>query len=82
MPSHTVEANRDIWNNYDWSQMGEEWGPLEAGRHDVDNTTWKKNLLDQMMFRYIKPDSVIGDWPWGRKVDAISAATCKPPDNS
>jgi ubiquinone/menaquinone biosynthesis C-methylase UbiE len=59
LPSHTVEANRDIWNNYDWSQMGEEWGPLEAGRHEVDYTTWKKNLLDQMMFRYIKPDSVI-----------------------
>ncbi|MDQ3967745.1 MAG: class I SAM-dependent methyltransferase [Thermoproteota archaeon] len=59
LPSHTVEINRDIWNNKDWSQMGEEWGPREAGRHEIDNTTWKKNLLDQMMFRYIKPNSVI-----------------------
>ncbi len=59
MPSHTVEQNRDIWNNYDWSQRGEEWSPREAGRHEIDSTTWKKDLLDQMMFRYIKPNSVI-----------------------
>jgi hypothetical protein len=24
LPSHTVESNRDIWNNWDWSQRGEE----------------------------------------------------------
>jgi ubiquinone/menaquinone biosynthesis C-methylase UbiE len=59
LPSHTVEINRHMWNNKDWSQMGEEWGTLEAGRHEIDDMTWKKNLLDQMMFRYIKPNSVI-----------------------
>ena len=54
LPSHTLQENRQIWDNYDWSQKGEEW-TFEA----KDPGEWKKNLLEKMMFLYIQSDSII-----------------------
>jgi ubiquinone/menaquinone biosynthesis C-methylase UbiE len=54
LPSHTVEQNRSLWDNYDWSDRGEEW-TRDAARP----RQWKNDLLEKMMFRYFKPNSVI-----------------------
>ena len=54
LPSHTVDQNRYVWNSYDWSQKGEEWT-----RHATNPEEWKADLLQNMMFRYLKPESII-----------------------
>lgn len=54
LPSHTVDQNRHVWTTYDWSEKGEDWT-----NHALNPEQWKNNLVEKMMFRYIKPDSVI-----------------------
>lgn len=54
LPSHTVDQNRHVWNTYDWSQKGEEWT-----EHATKPEQWKADLLEKMMFRYLKPSSVV-----------------------
>jgi SAM-dependent methyltransferase len=58
LPSHTVNENRRLWDTYDWSQMGEEW-THDAKTRGLDPILWKESLINDMMFKYIKKDSII-----------------------
>ena len=56
---HTREENRRIWDNYDWSRLGEEW-TLDVRRfRGLDPEQWKASLINQMMLKYIKQGSTV-----------------------
>ena len=55
---HTVGRNREIWDSYDWSEEGEEW-TKDASYRGLEPNEWKINLLNEMMHKYIKPNSVV-----------------------
>lgn len=58
LPSHSVEQNRLMWNNYDWSQSGEEW-TLDAQYRGLDPLRWKNDLINEMILKYIRKNSII-----------------------
>ncbi len=45
---HTKEANRDLWNSYDWSDSGEEW---------TNSAEWRQALIDEAMLREMPASS-------------------------
>src|SRR5438105_9021211 len=45
---HTVEENRRIWNDYDWSERGEEWTRSAEEYRGLDPERWKARLVDGM----------------------------------
>ena len=59
LSSHTVEENRRIWNEYDWSKKGEDFGEWVKEYKGIDPAKWKKNLIDGMMLKYIEKHSNI-----------------------
>ena len=59
LSSHTVEENRRIWNEYDWSKKGENFGEPVKMYKGIDPAKWKKNLIDGMMLKYIEKHSNI-----------------------
>ena len=60
VPSHTVNENKRIWNQYDWSRgAGEEWTRDAQTYKDLDPNTWKTSLINEMMLKYIKNGSTI-----------------------
>ena len=59
LPSHTVDENKRIWNNYDWEKKGEEWTVEVQKYKGMEPTKWKKNLIDEMMIKHIQKNSVI-----------------------
>jgi ubiquinone/menaquinone biosynthesis C-methylase UbiE len=59
LPSHTVNENKRIWNSYDWSNLGDEWTSEVARCKGIDPMSWKKNLIDNMMLKYICAGGVI-----------------------
>ncbi len=68
--SHTVGENRTIWNNYDWSQSGEEWTRSAQTESGLDPERWKASLINDMMFKYIRRGAVVleigpGAGRWG-----------------
>jgi ubiquinone/menaquinone biosynthesis C-methylase UbiE len=72
LPSHTVDENRKIWNFYDWSKLGEEWGEKTP-----DPEKWRSDLLEKMMFHYLQPDSFIleigpGGGRWSQYLQKIA----------
>ena len=58
LPSHSVEQNRLVWDNYDWSQSGEEW-TLDAQYRGFDPLRWKNDLINEMILKYIRRNSII-----------------------
>lgn len=40
---NSVENNQLIWNNYDWSNYGDEWGSKD----------WQKSVFDEILSKYI-----------------------------
>ena len=60
VPSHTVNENKRIWNQYDWSKgAGEEWTQGAQTYKGLDPNTWKTSLINGMMSKYIKNGSAI-----------------------
>ena len=59
LPSHTVNENKRLWNNYDWSEEGEEWTNEVKKYKGIDPEEWKKQLINEIMLKYLKNDSVI-----------------------
>ncbi len=59
LPSHTIEENRRAWNNYDWSQGGDEW-TLDVKKYkEQDPNKWKTTLVNEMIFGYLKKNLTI-----------------------
>jgi ubiquinone/menaquinone biosynthesis C-methylase UbiE len=56
---HTVEANRRIWNNYDWADYGEEWTRDVAQLRGISPSQWKAHLIKNTIYKYFKSGSTI-----------------------
>jgi ubiquinone/menaquinone biosynthesis C-methylase UbiE len=60
LPSHHVNVNRLIWDNYDWSKGGgDEWTLDVKENKKIDPIQWKNLLISSMMLKYIKRNSDI-----------------------
>ncbi|NOX63182.1 MAG: class I SAM-dependent methyltransferase [Chloroflexi bacterium] len=59
LPTLTVDKNRQIWNDYDWSLSGEEWTDHVREYRGLEPKQWKQALIDGMMRKYIQPGSVV-----------------------
>lgn len=42
---NTVARNRDLWNQYDWTDRGENWSP---------SPEWKQALIDDVMLAHLR----------------------------
>jgi len=51
LPSHTVEENKRLWNNYDWSEEGEEWTSEVQKYKGIDPDQWKQQLISNLMVK-------------------------------
>ena len=59
LPSHTIKENKSLWDNYDWSRLGEEW-TLHAKRYKgIEPDAWKQSIINEVMLKYIRGGSVI-----------------------
>jgi len=59
LPSHTVNGNKRIWNNYDWSKEGEEWTDMVQKYKGINPEEWKKQLINELMLKYFTKNKVI-----------------------
>lgn len=59
LPSHTMNENKRVWENYDWSQRGEEWTTDAKRYRGLDPNGWKTSLINEIMLKYIKEGSTI-----------------------
>ena len=59
LPSHTVNENKRLWNNYDWSEEGEEWTNEVRKYKGIEPEQWKRQLINEIMLKYLKNDSEI-----------------------
>jgi len=59
LPSHNIQKNKMIWNNYDWSSGGEEWTVDVKKFREMDPMEWKKGLINDIMLKYINRNSNI-----------------------
>ena len=59
LSSHSVEENRRIWNEYDWSKKGEDFTEHVKEYKGIDPGEWKTNLINTLMLKYIKKNSNI-----------------------
>jgi cyclopropane fatty-acyl-phospholipid synthase-like methyltransferase len=59
LPSHTINENRRLWDNYNWSQSGEEWTYHAKLYKGLDPEAWKHSLIKEVMLKYIRRGSTI-----------------------
>lgn len=59
LPTHSIQENRVIWDNYDWSRAGEEWTEHVRMYRRIDPEKWKSILVKEMILKYIKTGSSI-----------------------
>lgn len=62
------EINQEIWQNWNWSQEGEEWTVSEG---------WKRSLIDDVLLKYIGRDKAVleigpGSGRWTETLQKIS----------
>jgi ubiquinone/menaquinone biosynthesis C-methylase UbiE len=73
LPSHTIEHNQEMWNNYDWSQGGEEWSDESSM-----GQKWKQTVINEIMLKHIKNKSVIleigpGAGRWTEQLQSLAS---------
>jgi ubiquinone/menaquinone biosynthesis C-methylase UbiE len=56
---HTVEMNRRLWDEWNWSYYGEEWTQGVKWLRGLDPNSWKADLVSKLMFNHIKSGSRI-----------------------
>ena len=59
LPSHTIKENRSLWDNYDWSRLGEEWTLHARLYKGIEPDAWKHTIINEVMLKYIKGESTI-----------------------
>ena len=59
LPSHTVDENKRLWNNYDWSKEGEEWTDEVQKYKGINPEEWKKQLISEVMLKYFAENKTI-----------------------
>jgi ubiquinone/menaquinone biosynthesis C-methylase UbiE len=47
---NSVDANKMLWDTWDWRHGGEEWTLSEE---------WKRSLIEDVMARYIRPNGIV-----------------------
>jgi SAM-dependent methyltransferase len=47
---HKPEIQRALWQNYDWSQKGEEWTASEE---------WKRSVIDSILVKHLPPQAAV-----------------------
>ena len=47
---NSLTQNKEVWENYDWNQFGEEWNPSEK---------WKEEFIEKIIYKNIKSNSII-----------------------
>ena len=70
--TNTRAANRQIWNDYDWSEAGEEWSPSEEWQHSVVEHLLTPNLPPNAAALEIGPGA--GRWT-SALIPAVSELT-------
>lgn len=68
---NSADDNRDMWNGWDWSRLGEEWTPSEE---------WKAGLRDDVLLRFVEPGGTVleigpGGGRWTETIAARSERT-------
>jgi len=58
-PKNTIDFHRKMWDNYDWSQGGEEWTQVAKKARGLDPLKWKQEIINKLMLKYIRKDSII-----------------------
>ena len=53
---YTAADNRTLWNNYDWSQGGDEW---TKGLDGAASVHWKQRIINDLINTYIPKDGVV-----------------------
>jgi SAM-dependent methyltransferase len=75
---HTVEENRVLWNQWDWSQLGEEWTEHARNDRGLDPQEWKQALIDRMLRKYVQPgQTVLEIGPGAGRWSAVLAPLCQ-----
>jgi len=59
VPKCSIENNRKMWDNFDWSQNGEEWTQVATRCRGLGTIEWKKNLIKKMMLKYTRKNSTV-----------------------
>lgn len=49
---NTMAENRSVWNDWDWSQLGEEWTEDAADFRGLDPQAWKQEILERFLFAH------------------------------
>ena len=79
LPSHSVDANKKLWNDYyDWSDSGEEWTQEVKKYRGINPEEWKNELIENTINKYFKNNSTtleIG--PGGGRWTSILEKICK-----
>ncbi len=55
----SIEHNKRMWDDWDWSEGGEEWNRTAQRDREIDPSVWKQELIDKMMFKYIEKNSTV-----------------------
>ena len=59
LPSHTIDINRYRWQNYNWSEFGEEWTESAKLYKGIDPQKWKQSLINNLMLKNFEKDRII-----------------------
>jgi SAM-dependent methyltransferase len=49
---NTVAENREVWNDWDWSQLGEEWTEDAADFRGLDPQAWKQEIIERFLLAH------------------------------
>ena len=55
----TVEKERWFWDNFDWANEGHAWTRRVEAFKGVDEHTWERLVLREMILEHAQPDSVV-----------------------
>jgi len=56
---HSAQENKQIWNNYDWSNYGEEWTDDVRLLRGLDPIEWKNTVRDEMILKHFRNGSTL-----------------------
>lgn len=56
---NTADRNSVMWNQYDWTRLGEEWSEQAMVQRGIDSQQWKRRLVSEMLERYIPENGTL-----------------------
>ena len=55
---NTMSENRSLWNDWDWSQLGEEWTEHASDFRGLDPEAWKQDVLQRFLHAHAPKEGV------------------------